>query len=314
MSIKGHMNQKRYLGLELSGAKNAKTTLATLEYYPKEKKVFLLDVHTGIGADATKDSDEVLIETLHDHADGHPDFKIGVNVPLTLPPCFTCTRKACASEGCSAPEVKWMRTLPQTRRPVSKKTAKQKSFFTPYTQRPIELWLKHEVISKLPERARFEIDETLGGNKAPLTARMHYLQRHLKGMEMHEVLPKLTVALLMPKLKITLKQIQNYRKMEEGAEARQIILEKMCDQLDLFIYDRDMKKLTQSLGAFDAFLCAYTILLYDRNECVNPPRSFPMASGWVRYPKSPLLDPNMAIAQAHAEDDSEMDAEEEDEE
>lgn len=279
---------KRYLGLELSGAKNAKTTLATLEYYPKEKKVFLLDVHSGIGADGTKDSDEVLIETLLDHANGHPDLKIGVNVPLTLPPCFNCTRKTCAQDGCNSTEVKWMRTMPHTKKPVSKKTAKLKNFFTPYTQRPIELWLKHEVISKLPEKVRFEIDETLGGNKAPLTARMHYLQRHLHQFDIHEVMPKLTVALLMPKAKNSIKLLQNYRKMEEGAEARQIILEKMCDQQDIFIYDRDMKKLTQNLNAFDAFLCAYTILLFDRKECASPPKGFPISSGWIRYPSSTL--------------------------
>ena len=282
------MKQKRYLGLELSGAKNSKTTLATLEYYPKEEKVFLLDVHCGIGADESKDSDSVLIETILDHANGHPNFKIGVNVPLTLPPCFTCTKKTCAAEGCSSPEVKWMRTMPLSRKPVSKKIAKLKNFFTPYTQRPIELWLKHEVISKLPEKIRFEIDETLGGNKAPLTARMQYLQRRLSGYEIHEVLPKLTVALLMFSLKIKMKHLQNYRKMEDGAEARQNILEKMCDKLDIFIYDRDFKKLSQNLNAFDAFLCAYTILLFDLNECEAPPKSFPLASGWIRYPRANL--------------------------
>jgi len=180
--------------------------------------------------------------------------------------------------------------MPQTKKPVSKRTAKLKNFFTPYTQRPIELWLKHEVISKLPEKARFEIDETLGGNKAPLTARMNYLQRHLSNYEIHEVLPKLTVALLMPSLKLKMKVLMNYRKMEEGAESRQIILERMCEKLDIFIYERDLKKLTQNLNAFDAFLCAYTILLFDRNECVSAPRGFPVSSGWIRYPKSELLD------------------------
>ena len=308
MSNKGHMNQKSYLGLELSGAKNAKTTLATLEYYPKEQKVFLLDVHSGIGADANKDSDEVLIETLHDHADGHPDFKIGVNVPLTLPPCFNCSKKSCSS-GCTSPDVKWMRTMPLAKKPVSKKTAKLKNFFTPYTQRPIELWLKHEVISRLPEKARFEIDEAMGGNKAPLTARMNFLQRQLKDFEMHEVLPKLTVALLMPSLKITMKHLQNYRKMEEGAESRQVILEKMCDHLDIFIYDRDMKKLTQNLGAFDAFICAYTILLNDLNECVAPPRHFPIDSGWIRYPKSSLLSGQPFPATSLHDDDENEDEE-----
>ncbi len=301
MNTKGLLHQKRYLGLELSGAKNSKTTLATLEYYPKEKKVFLLDVHTGIGADASKDSDAVLIETLLDHANGHPDLKIGVNVPLTLPPCFLCNKKTCGKEGCNSAEVKWMRTMPQLKKPVSKKTAKLKNFFTPYTQRPIELWLKHEVISKLPEKIRFEVDETLGGNKAPLTARMQYLQRHLPEFEMHEVLPKLTVALLMPSLKTTIKLLQNYRKMEEGAEARQIILEKMCDKHDIFIYERDMKKLTQNLNAFDAFLCAYTILLFDRRECVSPPKGFPVSSGWIKYPRSSFLDSSLV----HSDEENE---------
>lgn len=301
MSAKSQSHQKRYLGLELSGAKNAKTTLATLEYYPKEQKVFLLDVHSGIGPDGLKDSDAVLIETLIDHADGHPDLKIGVNVPLTLPPCFTCSKKNCSKDGCNSPDVKWMRTMPHQKKPVSKRTAKLKNFFTPYTQRPIELWLKHEVIAKLPEKIRFEVDETLGGNKAPLTARMQYLQRHLSDYELLEVMPKLTVALLMPSLKTTIKLLQNYRKMEEGAEARQIILEKMCEKHDIFIYERDMKKLTQNLNAFDAFLCAYTILLCDRNECVNPPKGFPVSSGWIRYPKSSFLD----ISHSHEEDDEE---------
>ena len=199
--------------------------------------------------------------------------------------------------------------MPLAKKPVSKKTAKLKNFFTPYTQRPIELWLKHEVISRLPEKARFEIDEAMGGNKAPLTARMNFLQRQLKDFEMHEVLPKLTVALLMPSLKITMKHLQNYRKMEEGAESRQVILEKMCDHLDIFIYDRDMKKLTQNLGAFDAFICAYTILLNDLNECVAPPRHFPIDSGWIRYPKSSLLSGQPFPATSLHDDDENEDEE-----
>ncbi len=301
------MSQKRYLGLELSGAKNAKTTLAVLEYYPREKKVFLLDIHAGIGAEENLSSDEVLIQTIQDHADAHADLKMGVSVPLTLPPCITCTRKACASAGqCQSPEVKWMKNYFQRTQPHSKKTtsrhkALKREFFTPYTQRPVELWIRGEVMPKLPPKIRFELDETLGSNKAPLTARMHYLKPFFEQYQMHEVLPKLTVALLMPYLKIPKKTIQEYRNLEEGVVARQIILEKMCENLDIFIYDRDMKKITQNINAFDAFLCAYTVLLSDRNECVQPPRNFPTASGWVQIPKSPLLDPNAS----HDDEDEE---------
>jgi len=300
------MNQKRYLGLELSGAKNSKTTLATLEYYPKEKKVFLLDVHAGIGPEnydgEQTSSDEALIETILEHADEHPDMKIGVNVPTTLPPALTCGKKGCTSaDPLSTPEVKWMKNFSAktklhrpARKKVSKRTARIKDFFTPYTQRPVELWLKHEVMAKLPEKMRFEIDEAMGGNKGPLTARMCFLKSYLTEYELHEVLPKLTVTLLAPSLKISSRVLRHHRQLEEGAEARQTIVEKMAENLDIFIYDRDLKKLTHNLNAFDAFLCAYTVLLFDRNECVNPPKSFPAQSGWVRYPKSQLLDLNHA--------------------
>lgn len=319
------MSQKRYLGLELSGAKNAKTTLAVLEYYPREKKVFLLDVHTGIGADGTSSSDDVLIETVQDHADEHADLKMGVNVPLTLPPCLICNRKNCSALTCSSStEVKWMKNfaskaaLSSNRKlTTSKLKAKQKEFFTPYTQRPVELWLKHEVLCKLPDKIKFELDETLGSNKAPLAARMHYLKPYFEQYQLHEVLPKLTVALLMPYLKLKKKTIQEYRKLEEGVAARNTIIEKMSENLDIFIYDRDLKKITQNINAFDAFLCAYTVLLYDRNECVNPPRSFPVESGWIQYPKSPLLnsdaDSSAAGVQGHDDSDDDDDDEEGDE-
>lgn len=292
------MNQKRFLGLDLSGAKNAKTTIAVLEYYPKERKVFVLDVHPGIGADEFSSSDEALIETLNEHADGHPDLKIGTNVPLVLPPCITCTRKSCPMpHSCTVTEVKWMRTHAGSRvgppkKPVSKKTARTKETLTPYTQRPVELFLKNEVLPKIPPRIRFEIDETLGGNKAPLTGRMHFLKFHLSKYEIHEVLPKLTVALLMPVMKLSHRTLAQYRQLDEGVHARETIIQRMCESLDIFIYDRDLKKITQNLNAFDAFICAYTALLHDRNECVPPPRGFPAASGWVRYPKSPILDPH----------------------
>ena len=147
------MSQKRYLGLDLSGAKNAKTTLAVLEYYPKEKKVFLLDIHSGIGADATSNSDEALIQTIQDHADNHAELQIGVNVPLTLPPFFNFIRKNKNPDDlANTPEVRWMNANSPKKSTTSKRNAKMKDGFTPYTQRPIELWLKNEVLSKLPAK------------------------------------------------------------------------------------------------------------------------------------------------------------------
>lgn len=306
------MNHQRYLGLELSGAKNAKTMIAVLEYYPREKKVFLLDIQGGIGADPAANSDEALIGTILDHADDRKEMRLGVSAPLTLPPCLTCTKRICTpARACNTHEVKWMETFYQRHAPqrakkaVSKRTARSKDFFTPYTQRPVELWLKYEVMNHLPPKMRFELDETLGGNRAPLTARMLYLQRHLTPFRMHEVLPKLTVALLMPSLRLSQRTMRLYRSLEGGADERLVILERMCEHLDIFIYDRDLKKLTSNLNAFDAFLCAYTALLHDRGETVPRPKGFPPNSGWVEYPKSPLLDPRYPVTAHHEDEEDE---------
>src|SRR5690242_19818739 len=54
----------KYVGLELSGAKNQKTALAVLEYFPREKKLFLLHLRDGIGPEANQSGDEVLLRVL----------------------------------------------------------------------------------------------------------------------------------------------------------------------------------------------------------------------------------------------------------
>jgi hypothetical protein len=51
--------------------------------------------------------------------------------------------------------------------------------FTAYTTRPVELWLRHAVLPTLEPRARFDVDEAMGSNRAPLLARMRFLARHL---------------------------------------------------------------------------------------------------------------------------------------
>lgn len=271
---------KRYLGLDLAGAKNDKTALAVLEYYPKEKKIFLLDIYEKISGD---DSLVDLIEELE------PGIaRIGVNIPLDLPACITCTRKTCPSpQKCTVPTVKWMRE--STRKLLKSREPRENKVkvldFTPYTQRPIELWVRYQVLPKLPQGLRFEVDEALGGTKAPLTARMHYLQRHLSKMPLAEVWPKLSVAILAEQLGLEKRTIARYRHLEEGIHAREEIIEELADRHGLFIYERDIRKLAQSLSAFDGFICAYTALLSDNDQCAEVPSGFPSGAGWIQYPR-----------------------------
>jgi len=280
---------RRYLGMDLAGAKNQKTALATLEYYPREQKTFLLDVYDRIVPKDEQTGDEALLEVLEELRGGpHEVALLGVNVPLTLPPCAICSRKACSKLGkCGDPAVKWMRDF--TRKNARAHRAEPGGIrvrdFTPYTQRPTELYVRYQVMPELEPAQRFEIDESLGGNKAPLTMRMQYLKRYLVGLPVVETWPKLTIALLSRELGISRRMIMSYRRLEEGIHARQEILEAMAKRFGLFIYDRDLRKLSQSLPAFDAFACAYTALLSDTGRCAKVPSGFPDPEGWVHHPK-----------------------------
>jgi hypothetical protein len=296
---------RRYLGLELAGAKNQKTSLAALEYYPKEKKIFLLDIYdrisphrSGDGAShaggaahgLTTAGDEALLELLTELGeDSAPRGTLmGVNVPLELPPSISCSRKSCAKPNAATlAAIKWMRETHRKAERHAKSDASclRVTEYTTYTQRPVELWIRYHVMNRLPDSYRFEIDETLGGNKAPLAARMHFLRRHLTALPLVEVWPKLTIALLGLSLDLPKRAIQSYRRLEEGIHAREQILERLAESRDVFIYERDIRKLSHSLPAFDAFICAYTAYLSDIHGCAKIPTGFPLASGWVQYPQ-----------------------------
>jgi hypothetical protein len=279
------MQPRRYLGLELAGAKNQKTSLAVLEYYPREQKVFLLDVYDRISAHEGQTGDQALIETLEEATSNEKNrvAKIGVNVPIELPPCITCTRRQClGSGGCSEPIAKWMR---ETARKAAESDEHGMNVLevTPYTQRAFEIWARYRILPELHPDLRFEIDEALGGNRAPLTARMHYLKKHLDGLPIVEVWPKLTISTIAQAFGLPKRLIQNYRKPEEGYPARIELLETIAMKKGVFIYDRDLKKLGQSLTAFDAFICAYTAVLADRDMTARAPKGFPKGASWVAY-------------------------------
>ncbi len=279
-------NSRRYLGIELSGAKNEKTALAALEFYPKEKKLFLLEIYEQVAAREGQTNDEALLEILQEQSEQRrSELAVGVNVPSTLPPCISCTRKACPMpSNCSVPSVRWMREATKRARKAAASGGARVRDFTPYTQRPVELWIRYNVLPELPESMRFDIDETLGGIHAPLAARMSFLARHLRDVPIHETLPKLTVAILAEELRLNKRVVSAYRQLEDGAHAREAILEAMIRDKGVFVYQRDLGKLAQNLTSFDAFLCAYGAWLADTSQTVNPPAGFPRDTGWISYP------------------------------
>ena len=276
---------RSYMGLDLGGAKNLRTTLAVLQHYGKENKTFLLDIYDNIGGDENQSADEALVDIVRKYSETLE--RIAVTVPLELPPCIECVRKQCPMPAkCVVPEVKNMRQI------IKKATKREKNDnypkikeFTPYTQRPVELWIRYEVLPLLNSKYRFDIDETLGGSRGPLTARMRFLKRHLSEKPLIEVLPKLTVAILASQLGVSHRYISSYRNLEIGAHARLNILETITKHFSIFVYEKDARRISQSLTAFDAFICALTGLLDHLSLCEPIPPRFPKKSGWVYYPK-----------------------------
>lgn len=252
----------KYLGLELSGARNQKTTLCVLEYFKKEDRLFLLTLIEGIGPDEEISGDEQLLDCLTPYQ-GKQNI-LTTNVPTSFPPCAPCTVKTCGSlTDCKNPEVKWMRSFAKN------------NHFTPYTMRPIDLYLR-----KYP----FEVDETLGGSRAPLTARMVYLKNHLKKFKLLEANPKISTLKIGQSLKVSQRVLDQIRSLERGPTARKEFLTKLMDHHQLFIYDGDFKKICNNLTAYDAFICGFTGFLSEQGQCEKRPKSFPKQSAWVEIP------------------------------
>jgi hypothetical protein len=284
-SVRTALQTRRYLGLELAGAKSDRTAIAAIEYYPKERKIFLLDLFDRQGTTDTQSADEALLQLLQELT---PEIQaVGAHVPLTLPPCIECTRKHCPLPArCTVPAVKWMREQSKVGSVARKnaKTRRRQLELTPYTQRPIELFIRQKILAEVPEDRRIEVDDALGSTRAPLTARMHFLRRHLPDVPFIEVSPKLSLVLLASELGIQKRLLRSHRHLEEGAQARTQILELLAQAHGVFFYDRDLRKLALNLAAFDAFFSAYTALLAFEGQGAQPPRGFPNASGWIAHP------------------------------
>lgn len=281
--VRERVEVERYLGLSLGGAKSDRTCLAVVDHYVRQDKAFLIDVFQGIGPELTHaegrrhelTSDEVLLDLVREH---QPGIKVmAVDVPLTLPPCVAgCDPECEGYSKCKRPEVRWMR---QQYRRAKEKHPKLK-FFTPYTQRPVDLYFRYRHF----DEEMFQ-DETMGANLAPKAARMQYLKLHLKGIHLVETWPKLVLYHLQKPLHMTHGDVLHYRDLERGAHVRERILDRLVEKSHVFVYDRDLKKVIRDTAPFDALICAWVGLQYGRNRVMKFRSDLPLESGWVQIPE-----------------------------
>ena len=59
----------RFIGIDLSGGKNDRTSVAILDYYPSQKKLFLTEIYEHIQQIEDTSADQALFEIVKSHLD-----------------------------------------------------------------------------------------------------------------------------------------------------------------------------------------------------------------------------------------------------
>jgi hypothetical protein len=239
-------DKTRYVGLELGSGR--RTAVVALDYFPDQKKVFLAELRSNYQASDEQSSDDQLIA----YVNSLEPSVIGIDAPLSLPPCIDCKLECPTVALCEVPAVRWMRE-------EAKRWGTGK-FPSPYTQRPVDYLLR----GKWQDEAvvPFPTDESFGSSRAPLAARMQYLKRHFEA-SLLEVNPRLALSALANQFDFSSRELRRSRDVDDGLENRFALLDKMsapprCEEAPhLFLYNSEISQLSQELSAFDALLCAW---------------------------------------------------------
>ena len=274
MSTRGQNFKKiKFAGLTLGGGKGRKTCLSFLEYFVKEKKLFLSELHENIEDDGKLSSDSQIIKLLEAHK--KELHTVAIDSPLKLPKCLRCRLKCPGHEKCQEPEIKWMWKRFKKRAPHKRPN----KIFTPYTERCVEQYIASEIHPDLIT------DHAMGSNRGPLAARSLYLKRRMpKKSKVIEVIPRVSVWKLGQSMGIRKNHLLQYKQMTKGPEIRQKFLDQWSEEGLSFIYHRDFKLMVKDTFAFDSFICAYSAYLNYKGECITRPKSFPKSEAWVAIP------------------------------
>ena len=264
----------RFLGISLAGGKSDKACVALVEYYPKNKKIFLSRLFEKIKTEERISADLKIHELIEQNKDTLAC--VAFDVPWRLPSCMTCVLNCPGYENCKEPHIKWM--WDHFEQHGIKK--KPKKIFTPYTQRAIEMHLANEM------EESFFMHHALGSNSAPLLARAHFIRRRLpESINVIEVNPRLTLWRIGRTLDVMKSHLRHHRAAFGGDESRRLFLHAMNERDLTFIYHQDMKQMIENSHAFDAFICALTGFLKYKNLTEKRPKDFPPYEDWIEFPR-----------------------------
>lgn len=269
------MGSTKFIGVALAGGKTDKTALAVLDYFPKQKKIFLSLVVPKIKSNEEYSSDQKLIDLIDENSEDLSS--VAFNVPLRLPKCMRCDLQCPGYEKCEEEEIKW---LWKNYKKYSK-GKKPKKLFTPYTERCIDRYLATEL------EEPFQPPHALGANLAPLTTRALFLAKRI-AVPCIETHAKPSLWRIGRSLKIQKSYLRFHKHSVSGEEARSSILDKLIEKDIAFIYEQDRRMIVEDNHVFEAFLAGLTSILFYQNQCEEPPKDFPENEGWFALPKAQI--------------------------
>lgn len=265
----------RFMGVSLGGGKSDRTVLTILDYYVSHKKLVVSRVIDRLKTEGDVSSDLKLFETIQEHKN-HLNL-IAFDVPLSLPKCFRCELVCPGYEACDQEEILWM--WRHHRNNVKKN--KNQRLFTPYTRRCVEeLWAAEL-------EGPWSLGDAMGSNQAPLLARGRFITRRMKPSwkpKVIEVIPRLSLLRWSSKQKLLKYVVNESRHSVQGQSARDYVLKKLTEELDLFLYEQDKMILMESLVAFDSLWAALSAFWTYQKKTEVRPKSFPKQEMWIEVP------------------------------
>jgi hypothetical protein len=264
----------RSLGLEISGAKNDRSSLAIVDYFPKTRRLVLADIQPKVRGHDDVSSDATLLKCIGESLEGVKNTTgLCVNGPLSFPHYLEkAAKKLLPLEEARDPESLWMKELWKNLDPQPKP-------FVPYLQRLCEIHLKHLT----PEK--FQIPDGMGSNLAPIACRISFLKPYLP-CPLSETFARGALHRIIVNLGLKKSLAREYTDFIRGAECREIILDELNDHLpQIFVYNRDRDKMIQSIHCFNAFISALVQHFCFKKMTEMPPRSFPKKAAWIHLPR-----------------------------
>src|ERR1700734_2404035 len=92
----------RFIGVDLSGGKNDRTSLAVLDYYPGQQKLFLTHIYEHIQQEDGVSADQALFEIILEHSQNLE--YLCIDAPLKFPKCIRCKLACPGYERCKEKE------------------------------------------------------------------------------------------------------------------------------------------------------------------------------------------------------------------